>query len=100
MVRVNKALPFGGEEKSWNPITYTGIGRLMKHQIWLLVSCYLIEHPKGKLLIDTGWHTAMRGNQRKHLGLLHYLINKGDLPEGKAIHEQLAAMGIQIMQMD
>ncbi len=100
MVRVDKALPFGGEEKSWNPIAYTGIGRSMKHQIWLPVSCYLIEHPKGKVLIDTGWHTAMRGNQRKHLGLLHYLINKGDLPEGKAIHEQLADMGIQPEDLD
>jgi N-acyl homoserine lactone hydrolase len=100
MVRVDKALPFAGEVKSWNPIAYTGIGRSMKHQIWVPVSCYLIEHPKGKVLIDTGWHTAMRGNQRKHLGLLHYLINKGDLPEGKAIHEQLAEMGIQPGDLD
>jgi N-acyl homoserine lactone hydrolase len=99
-VRVDKALPFGGEVKSWNPIAYTGIGRSMKHQIWVPVSCYLIEHPKGKVLIDTGWNTAMRGNQRKHLGLLHYLINKGDLPEGKAIHEQLAAMGIKPEELD
>jgi N-acyl homoserine lactone hydrolase len=99
-VRVDQALPFGGEVKSWNPIAYTGIGRSKKHQIWVPVSCYLIEHPKGNVLIDTGWHTLMRGNQKKRLGLLHYLINKGDLPEGKAIHEQLANIGIQPEDLD
>lgn len=99
-VRVDEALPFGGEVKSWNPIAYTGLGRSIKHQIWLPVSCYLIEHPKGKVLIDTGWHTHMRGNQRKHLGLLHYIINKGNLPAGQAIHEQLAAKGIQPEDLD
>ena len=99
-VRVDEALPFGGAVKSLNPIAYTGIGRSNKHQIWVPVSCYLIEHPKGNVLIDTGWHTNMRGNQRKHLGLLHYLINKGDLPEGKAIHEQLAELGFQPEDLD
>lgn len=99
-VRVDEALPFGGAVKSLNPIAYTGIGRSKKHQIWVPVSCYLIEHPKGNVLIDTGWHTNMRGNQRKHLGLLHYLINKGDLPEGQAIHEQLAQLGFQPEYLD
>ena len=42
----------------------------------------------------------MRGNQCKRLGLLHYLINKGDLPEGKVIHEQLAKMDIQPEDLD
>ncbi|MGG0537711.1 MBL fold metallo-hydrolase [Priestia aryabhattai] len=34
----------------------------------LPVSTYLIEHPKGLVLIDTGWHTDMRDEQVKILG--------------------------------
>lgn len=99
-VRVDEALPFGGEVQSKNPLAYTGLFRSKKHQVWLPVSCYLIEHPKGNVLIDTGWGTAMRGNQRKHLGLLHYQINKGDLPAGQAIHEQLAQRGLKPEDLD
>lgn len=99
-VRVDEALPFGGAMKTINPIAYTGIGRAKKHQMWLPVSAYLIEHEKRLVLIDTGWHTAMRKNQRKHLGTLHYKINKGSLPEGQAIHEQLATLGYQASDID
>ena len=32
----------------------TGIGRSWKKRLWLPVSAYLIEHPKGLILLDTG----------------------------------------------
>lgn len=99
-VRVDEAVPFGGQIKSINPIAYTGFFRSKKHQVWLPVSCYLIEHPKGKVLVDTGWHTDMRTKSRAHLGVLHYKINRGQLPEGKAIHEQLAFYGIHPEGLD
>lgn len=99
-VRVDRSLPFS--EKSWNPISYTGLFRPMKYQVWLPVSAYLIEHPKGLVLIDTGWHTDVRrGDQgRKHMGLLHWLINKAELPAGQAIHEQLATIGYRPEDID
>jgi N-acyl homoserine lactone hydrolase len=99
-VRVDSALPFA--EKSWNPIAYTGVFRSMKHQIWLPVSAYLIEHPKGLVLIDTGWHTDVRCDDqgRKHMGFMHWLINKADLPAGEAIHEQLAKLGYKDSDID
>lgn len=51
-VGVDPAVPF--RDISKNPIAYTGIGRSSKMRIWLPVSEYLIEHSKGKILIDTG----------------------------------------------
>ncbi|WP_313385473.1 N-acyl homoserine lactonase family protein [Chishuiella sp.] len=99
-VRVDSSLPFS--EKTWNPISYTGILRGNKYQIWLPVSAYLIEHPKGLILVDTGWHTDVRiGDQgRKHMGFIHWLINKSDLPEGQAINEQLAQLGYKDTDID
>jgi len=86
-VRVDRSLPF--KEKTWHPAPFTGWFRKPEYQIWLPVSSYLVEHPKGLVLLDTGWHTDVRTDQVKHLGRFHYSINKADLPEGQAIHEQL-----------
>lgn len=97
-VKVDKALPF--YEKSCNPIAYTGIFRSSKHQIVLPVFAFLIEHPKGLVLIDTGWHTDVRKDQIKHLGRFHYWINKAILPEGQAINEQLEQLGIKPQNID
>lgn len=99
-VQVDSSLPFS--EQTWNPISFTGIFRSKKHKIWLPVSAYLIEHPKGLVLIDTGWHTDVRaGDQgKKHMGYFHWLINKADLPEGQAIHEQLNRLGYKPSDID
>ncbi len=98
-VGVDKSLPFSNE-KSLNPISFTGIFRSIKHQIWLPVSVYLIEHPKGLVLIDTGWHTDVRIDQKKHLSFFHYIINKAELPEGQAITEQLDKLGFKPSDID
>ena len=99
-VCVDPALPF--KENTHNPIAFTGIGRNTKKRLWLPVSAYLIEHPKGLILFDTGWHREVspvgkydRKSQIKHMCLRHYLLNQGLLPKGEAIDEQLAAMGIR-----
>jgi N-acyl homoserine lactone hydrolase len=97
-VEVDEALPFS--TPSWNPLIYTLIFRSKKNKVWLPVSAYLIEHPKGLVLIDTGWHTDVRVKQFEHLGLAHWLINKAKLPKGKAIHEQLAQLGYQPSDID
>ena len=78
-----------------------------KNRIWIPVSCYLIEHPRGRILFDTGWSREISPNgtydrraQIKHLGYLHYLLNQGRVPAGKAAAEQLAEMGIRPEDID
>lgn len=52
-VRVDKAIPL----RERNPLAVTGLLRGDKNKLVLPVSAYLIEHPKGTVLIDTGWDT-------------------------------------------
>ena len=58
----------------------------------LPVSAYLIEHPKGLLIFDTGWHREVSPNgeydrlaQVKHMGVGHFLLNQAILPKGEAL---------------
>ena len=99
-------LPFGGEH--CNPAKASGIFSSRKKRLWLPVSAYLIEHPKGKILVDTGWHRDMspvgvydKKAQIASLGSqLLYLVNQGEISKGKAINEQLAKMGIKPSDLD
>ena len=99
-VCVSPNLPFGGER--CNPIKASGVFEPKDRRLWLPVSCYLIKHPRGLVLVDTGWARSMspagtfdKQAQIKSLGSrLLYIINQGVLPAGQAIDEQLAAMGI------
>lgn len=96
-VIVDEALPFSNMSK--NPIAWTGFLRGKQHQIELPVSVYLIEHPKGLVMIDTGWHTDNRTKQIRNL-LFQYPVNKARLPEGEAIHEQLSQLGYKPSDID
>lgn len=96
-VIVDEALPFSDANN--RPLAWTGLFRSKKHLVKLPVSVYLIEHPKGLVLIDTGWHTDNRTKQIRNL-LFQYPVNKADLPEGQAIHEQLAALGYKPSDID
>lgn len=73
--------------------------QIKKHQVELPVSAYLIEHPKGIVLIDTGWHDINRTNALKNLSF-HYPFNKVVLPPGQAVHEQLQQLGYQTSDID
>jgi len=66
-VIVDRAIPYHES----NPLAVTGLFRSKDKKLTLPVSCYLIEHPKGKILIDTGWDTKY-ANERPHrfFGLL------------------------------
>jgi glyoxylase-like metal-dependent hydrolase (beta-lactamase superfamily II) len=99
-------LPFGGDH--CNAIKASGIFQSRKDRLWLPVSAYLIEHPSGLFLVDTGWTRAMspkgefdKKAQIKSLGsLVLYEVNQGQLPLGECIDEQLAAMGIKTSDID
>ncbi|MBR1695424.1 MAG: MBL fold metallo-hydrolase, partial [Selenomonas sp.] len=97
-VCVSPALPFKDKEKNPHPVQLTllsSYGR--RKRVWLPVSAYLIEHPQGRILVDTGWHREISPNgeysrmaQIRHLGLAHFLLNQGVLPMGESLVEQLA----------
>lgn len=91
-VTIDRALAF--RERTWHPAPYTGWFRSRRHRIEVPVSAYLIEHPAGPILVDAGWHASIRANQRGHLGLLPSTMFTGHLPEGDAVHEQLASLGL------
>lgn len=97
-VGVDPAVPF--RDVSKNPIAYTGLFRSPKRRIWLPVSAYLIEHPKGLVLVDTGWHRDVRTDQVKHMSWRLNFASKARLPEGQAIDEQLATLGIKPADLD
>ncbi|CAM3685762.1 N-acyl homoserine lactonase family protein [Cohnella lubricantis] len=92
-VRIDRALAY--RERTLHPMPYTGWIRPASARITVPVSTYLIEHSNGPVLIDTGWHTDIRIDQRRHLGFLASTMFQGSLPEGAAIHEQLAKIGIR-----
>lgn len=91
-VWIDNSLAF--REKSIHPAPYTGWLRGKKHKVCVPVSCYLIEHSKGLVLVDTGWNEEIRINQKLHLGNLAYSMYKGELPKGTSIKEQLFQKGI------
>ena len=99
-------LPFGGDH--CNPIKASGIFQPRENRLWLPVSAYLIEHPKGLFLVDTGWARAMSPNgvfdkkaQVKSLGsLVLYEVNQGQIPLGECVDEQLERMGVKTSDID
>ena len=105
-VRVSPYLPFGGD--SCNLLKASGMTTPKEDWIWLPVSVYLIEHPKGLILVDTGWHRDMspegvydKSAQIKSLGSrVLYNVNQGQIPLGEAVDEQLKVMGIKPADLD
>lgn len=99
-------LPFGGDNCS--AIKASGIFGKKADRMWLPVSAYLIEHPKGKFLVDTGWARDMSPDgvfdkkaQIKSLGSrLLYLVNQGRVPMGECIDEHLVKMGLRDEDID
>ncbi len=105
-VCVAPELPFGGDDCS--AIKASGLFGKKENRIWLPVSAYLIEHPKGTFLVDTGWSRDMSPNgvfdkkaQIKSLNSrLLYKINQGKIGLGQCIDEQLLTMGIKASDLD
>lgn len=99
-------LPFGGDD--CNAVKASGVFGKKEDRLWLPVSAYLIEHPKGKFLVDTGWARDMSPNgefdkkaQIKSLGsVLLYEVNQGRIPLGECIDEHLAKMGLKDSDID
>ena len=99
-------LPFGGDHS--NVIKASGVFGKKEDRLWLPVSAYLIEHPKGRFLVDTGWGRDMspegvfdRKAQIKSLGsVMLYEVNQGRIGPGQCIDEQLLEMGLRDSDLD
>lgn len=97
MVEVDRALLY--HQESTYPLAYTGLFRSPKHRVPIPVTSYLIQHPKGTLLVDTGWHKDVRSQAKQHLGY-RFLFSKPYLPEGWAVDERLRQLGISSVDLD
>lgn len=105
-VRVSPYLPFGGDHCSL--LKASGFTTPKKDWIWLPVSCYLIEHHQGLILVDTGWHRDMSPHgvfdkkaQIKSLGSWFlYHVNQGRIAAGEAVDEQLQSLGFKPTDLD
>lgn len=72
------------------------------------MSAYLIEHPKGLFLVDTGWARSMspKGEPDKKAQIkslssaMLYKVNQGKVVLGECVDEQLARMGIEASDID
>lgn len=95
---VDEALPFSNKSK--NPLAFTGILRGRKHKISVPVTAYLIEYPKGMILVDTGWDEVVRTDARRYEGFFNYFASPGFLPKGEGIVDQLAALGYSAADID
>lgn len=99
-------LAFGGDHS--NMIKASGIFLPKSKRIWLPVSTYLIEHPKGKILVDCGWHREMSPNgtydkkaQIRSLGSFPlFVVNQGVVPKGQTVIEQLNTLGLTAKEID
>ena len=98
-IRVSETVPFG------NRVDLKNTGRQLltpdSRRLTLPVCCYLIEHPRGPILVDTGWRRDIspdgvydRDAVRRVLPPALASFYHPALPKGMAIHEQLAALGI------
>ena len=86
-----------GRGKMVSPVT---LMRNKKNRVCYPVSAYLIEHPKGNVLFDTGWNREVRTNQEEYLGPVLSRMMTAELPEGEAVDEQLAARGFMPTDLD
>ena len=95
-VIVDDAIPHGSK----NPLAVTGIFRSSDKKRTLPVSCYLIEHPKGKILIDTGWDSKyITEKPKRFFGLLDSMSTPV-VKQGDSVDCKLASLGLAAKDID
>lgn len=83
-VKVDRAIPL--HEK--NPLAVTGLFCGADKSMILPVSAYLIEHPKGYILIDSGWHSKYTSEKpHRFFGLLDRMSTP-IIKDGESIDEK------------
>lgn len=99
-IQVSDAVPFGNDISLKN--TARQLAAPEKERLTLPVCAYLIWHPRGPVLIDTGWCREISPNGvydaaavKKLLPASLAALYHPYLPSGMAIHEQLAARSLR-----
>ena len=90
-----------GQGDSRNPIAFTGLFRSINYRVEVPVSCYLIEHPKGLVLIDTGMGKETEGKVTPLPGLVRK--NKVAIPNvkvGELIDDQIKELGFNVSDIE
>lgn len=83
------------QKNPYHPLAFMGLFKSNKSRVEIPVSCYLIDHPKGLILIDTGWGTNVREEKkRKKSPFIPHL------PKHQAINEQLSRLGYTSEDID
>ena len=95
-VRVDQAIPL----HEANPLAVTGLFRSKKKQMILPVSAYLIDHPKGKILIDTGWDTKYAAERPKQLFGMVDKISAPIINAEEGIDHKLKTIGLRPQDID
>ena len=95
-VQVDRAIPL--HER--NPLAVTGLFRSKANQMLLPVSAYLIVHPKGNVLIDTGWDTKYAHERPKQLLGLVDRISAPIITDGEGIDSKLSSVGLRPDEID
>lgn len=90
-VRVDRAIPLHEN----NPLAITGIFRGKDKQLFLPVSVYLIVHPKGNIIIDTGWDTKFAHEKpRQFFGMVNR-ISAPIINTDEGIDSKLRSVGFK-----
>ena len=99
-ISVSKKIPYGNGLTLANSLG--SVFTKPKNRIELPVSAYLIEHPNGLVLVDTGWNREISPNGEYDAKaakecLPGHLVSlyRPKVEKGKTAVEQLAAMGIK-----
>lgn len=95
-VRVDRAIPLHERD----PLAVTGLFRGKTKPMILPVSAYLIVHPKGNVLIDTGWDTKYAHERPKQLLGLVDRISAPIVEENEGIDSKLASVGLRPQEID
>lgn len=102
---VSEKVPYGGGVTLKNAVG--SVVEKDEKRVELPVSAYLIEHPKGLVLVDTGWGREISPN-----GVYDAAAVRSQMPaylasfyhpwvgRGQTVSEQLAAMGIKPEDID
>ena len=95
-VKVDQSIPL--HER--NPLAVTGLFRGKEKKRVLPVSCYLIEHPRGRILIDTGWDTKFAHERPKEWFGMVDKISAPIIGERDGIDSKLASLGLKDNDID
>lgn len=95
-VKVDQAIPL----KEKNPLAVTGLFRGEKKKRILPVSSYLIEAPKGNILIDTGWDTKYAHERPKQMLGIIDKISGPIIETHEGVDTKLKEKGLEVSDLD